>query len=100
MNAAVRYQLGQCHPGGLSPNRIEAGQQHCFRRVIDHHVDTGHLFEGPDVAVLSGPMIRPFMSSPGRWTAETTDSDVRLRCQALDRPTMICCDLASASRTA
>src|SRR6188472_2472851 len=52
MNAPVRHQLGQRHPGGLSPYWIEAGQQHCLRRVIDHHVDTGHRFEGPDIAPL------------------------------------------------
>ena len=69
----------------------------------------------------SRPMIRPFMSSPGRWTAETTDSEVcsdatrwmapttiiwarqvasRAACRSMSRATRTACRLASCSTAA
>ena len=69
----------------------------------------------------SRPMIRPFMSSPGRWTAETTDSDVcsdatrwmapatiiwarevasRAAARSMSRATSTACRLASCSTAA
>jgi hypothetical protein len=53
MNTAILDQLGECHPRCLPANWIEAGQQHGLRCVVDHHVDTGDLFEGTDVAALA-----------------------------------------------
>ena len=83
MNAAIRHQLGQRHPGRLSPNRIEAGQQNCFWRVIDHHVDAGHLFERPDIAAL--PTDDPTLHVVSR-EVDRRDDRLRgqLRCQTLD----------------
>ena len=52
MDPAVLDQLGQRDPRGLPADRVEAGQQHRLRGVVDHHVDPGHLLEGPDVAAL------------------------------------------------
>jgi hypothetical protein len=48
----------------------------CFRRVIDHHVDTGHLLEGPDIAPL--PTDDPTLHVISR---EMDRRDHRLRCQ-------------------
>ena len=53
MDSTVPDQLGESQPGRLPADRVEAGQQHRFRRVVDHHVDPGDLLEGPDVAALA-----------------------------------------------
>ena len=42
----------QGQPGGLAADRVEAGQQHRLRGVVDDQVDAGDLLEGPDVAAL------------------------------------------------
>ena len=46
----------------------------------------------------SRPMIRPFMSSPGRCTADTTDSEVCSDATRWMAPTTIICARAAASR--
>ena len=49
----VEYQRIQRQPRGLPAYRIEAGQQHRLRGVVDDQVDAGGLLERPDVAALA-----------------------------------------------
>ncbi|GAA3422207.1 hypothetical protein GCM10018952_71490 [Streptosporangium vulgare] len=53
MDAAVEDELLQGEPPGLAADRVEARQQHGFRRVVDDQVDAGGRLEGPDVAALT-----------------------------------------------
>ena len=80
----VLHQLRQGDPGGLAADRVEAGQQHRLRGVVDHHVHPGHLLERPDVAAL--PADDPTLHIV---TGQVHGGDYRLRRlvgrQALDR---------------
>ena len=49
----VQHQLLQREPADLAAYRVEAGQQHRLRRVVDDQVDPGDRLERPDVAALA-----------------------------------------------
>ena len=53
VDAAVLQQLGQRPPGDFPPDRVEAGDGHRLRRVVDDQVDPGRLLQGADVASLA-----------------------------------------------
>ena len=53
MDPAVEHELLQREPTDLAADRVEAGEQHRLRRVVDDQVDAGHRLEGPDVAPLA-----------------------------------------------
>jgi len=53
MNTAVDDQFFQSDPGNFAPDRVKAGQNHSFRRVVDDQVNTCHGFDGPDIASFS-----------------------------------------------
>ena len=53
VDAAVGNETFQGQPADLAPHRVEAGQEHRFRGVIDDEVDTGHRLEGADVTALA-----------------------------------------------
>ena len=49
MDPAVVDQLLQGDPGHFPAHRVEAGNDHRFRRIVDDQVDTGQGLQGPDV---------------------------------------------------
>ncbi len=49
----VQDELLHRTPGDLAPDRVEAGDRHRFRRIVDDHVDAGGLLEGADVAAVA-----------------------------------------------
>jgi hypothetical protein len=53
VDAPVGHQLGQGQPGDLAADRVEPGQRHGVRRVVDDQVDAGGGFERADVAALA-----------------------------------------------
>ena len=53
VDAAVQDELVQGHPGDLAPHRVEGGEDHGLRRVVDDQVDAGGLLQGADVAALA-----------------------------------------------
>ena len=53
VDAAVHDQLLQGDAGHLAANRIEGGDDHGLRRVVDDQIDAGGGFEGADVAALA-----------------------------------------------
>ena len=53
VNAPILNHLGQRDPGNFAPHRIERGQRHGFRRVVDDNVDTGRPLDGADVAAVA-----------------------------------------------
>src|SRR5215216_4233920 len=52
MDSAISDQLGQGHPSGFPSNGIETGEQHRFRRIVNHDVHPGDLLERSDIATL------------------------------------------------
>jgi len=53
MNPAIRHEPFHRDPGDLASNGIEAGEDHGFRRIVDHDVHSGRGFEGADVPALT-----------------------------------------------
>ena len=53
MNTPVGDQVHEGQPGGFPSHRVKAAEQHRLRGVVHHHVDSGDLLEGPDVAALT-----------------------------------------------
>ena len=53
MNAAVLDELGERQAGDLAPYRVEAGERHGIRCVVDDQVNPGHGFQRADVAALA-----------------------------------------------
>ena len=53
VDAAVLDQPAQRQPGHLAAHRIEAGDDHRLRRIVDDQVDAGRLLDRPDVAALA-----------------------------------------------
>src|SRR5947209_6680692 len=53
MDAAVENQPLQSQPAHFAEYRIEAGEQHRFRGVVDDQVDAGRRLKGADVAALT-----------------------------------------------
>jgi hypothetical protein len=53
MDAAIGNQLRQGHASGLSPYRVKARQQYGLRRVVDHHIHSGHLLKGSNITAFS-----------------------------------------------
>jgi hypothetical protein len=53
VDAAVQDEPLQGEPGDLPADRVEAGKEHGFRRVVDDEVDAGHRLEGPDVPAFA-----------------------------------------------
>ena len=53
MDAAVGDELGERHARNLAAHRIEAGDDHRIRRIIDDDVDAGGELEGADVSPLA-----------------------------------------------
>src|SRR5256885_9207071 len=50
MDAAVLHQALEGDPGDLAADRIEAGEDDRFRRVVDDEIDAGGQLERADVA--------------------------------------------------
>ena len=74
VDPAVLDQHLQGDPADLAPDRVEAGQQHGFRGVVDDHVDAGDGLERADVAALAAD--DPALDLVGR---QVHDRDHRLR---------------------
>src|SRR5213078_1004569 len=53
MNAAVLHEALERNAGDLAADRIEAGEDDRFRRVVDDEVDAGGELERADVASLA-----------------------------------------------
>ena len=121
MDPPVLDQLDQGQPRRLAPHRVEAGQQHRLRGVVDHHVDAGDLLEGPDVAALAADDAAlhlvagqvhgghdRFRGLLGGDALDGADHDVlgpRTRplasaCRSMSRATRTACRLASCSTAA
>jgi len=45
--------FSQGYPGYLTPDRVKAAQYDSFRGIVDDQVDTGHGFNGADVATFT-----------------------------------------------
>ena len=54
MNAPVGDQPLERRRGDLAADRVETGDHHRLRRVVDDQVDAGRRLEGADVAALRG----------------------------------------------
>ena len=53
MDTSVGDELGECHARHFAADRVEAGEDHRLRRVVDDQVHAGGLLERPDVAALT-----------------------------------------------
>src|SRR4051812_49788401 len=53
MNAAVLHEALERDAGDLAADRIEAGEDDRFRRVVDDQVDARRQFERADVAAFA-----------------------------------------------
>src|SRR2546430_16875397 len=53
MSAAVLDKLGERQAVDLAPYRVEAGERHGIRCVVDDQVSPGHGFQRADVAALA-----------------------------------------------
>ena len=53
VNTSVLYQLVQSQTSYFTTNRIKAGQHDCFRRIVNHDLDTGCRFQRPDVTAFA-----------------------------------------------
>ena len=53
VDAAVEHQRLEGQPADLAADRVEAGEQHGFRGVVDDDVDAGDGLVGADVAALA-----------------------------------------------
>src|SRR5215203_1263945 len=53
VDAPVLHEASHGDPGHLAADRIEAGDHHGLRRVVDYHVHPGRGLEGPYVPALA-----------------------------------------------
>ncbi len=53
MDASVLDETLERDAGRLTPHRIEGGEHHRLRRIVDDDVHTGRLLEGPNVATFA-----------------------------------------------
>src|SRR5262249_572649 len=74
MDAAVHDEVGERQPGGLAADRIEPGEDHGIRGIVDDQVHTGQRLEGTDIATLTAT--DPALTVGG---GEWHDGDGRLR---------------------
>jgi hypothetical protein len=65
MNSSVRNQLDQGQPSDLPADRIETGKNNRFRGIVNDQIDPVAASIAR-IFLPSRPMIRPFISSPGK----------------------------------
>ena len=49
VDTSVLYQLVQSQTGYFTTDRIKTGQHDCFRRIVNHDLNTGCCFQRPNV---------------------------------------------------
>jgi hypothetical protein len=53
MDAPVLHQLLHRYTSDLAPHRVEAGDNHRLRRIVNYHINPRSCLESPDVPPLA-----------------------------------------------